>query len=234
MTTATRFTVTQAPVLASAYLKIQLPTSMELLKKAFRNESKRLHPDKEGGSKEKFQEMTEVYEFIITIAHLPGIIEEGSEGGDLKLSGGNRFVTEEGISIFDLGLGLGPTKNGKDCPRCQHKGYTIVPTFGYKTCAECDMRGQQPYVKTYTCRSCAGTGKFQQKNSRRIVDCRTCSGTGLFTTTIPGRCTSCGGSRRVFGPTGEETYHKCFECRGTGEIEIDNPVLVKGRLFVRR
>ncbi len=232
MTTATRFTVTMAPVLASTYLGIQLPASMDALKKAFRSQSKKLHPDREGGSKEKFQEMIEVYEFIVTIAHLPGII-----GGDQEGNGSgpnvsvNRFTTVEGVSIFDLGLGLGPTKNGRDCLRCQHKGYTITPTFGYTTCTACDVRGQMPYVQEFRCKSCIGTGKFRQKNSQRIVDCRTCGGTGRFTTMVPGRCASCGGSKRVYGPTGEVTYQKCFECRGTGEIEIDNPVLAKGRMF---
>ncbi len=233
MTTTTRFTVTQAPVLASTYLGIQLPTSMDALKKAFREQSKKLHPDREGGSKEKFQGMIEVYEFIVTIAHLPGIIGDMKPNGSLSRPT-DHFVTVDGTSIFDLGLGLGPTKNGKDCLRCQHKGYTIEPTFGYTTCTACDVRGQMPYVQNFRCKSCVGTGKFRQKNSQRIVDCRTCAGTGRFTTTIPDRCASCGGSKRVYGPTGEEIYQKCFECRGTGEIEIDNPVLVKGRLFVRR
>jgi DnaJ-class molecular chaperone len=170
-----------------------------------------------------------VYEFLVNIAHLPGII------GDMKPNGPisrpvDCYTTTDGSSIFDLGLGLGVTKNGRDCPRCEHRGYTISHTFGYKPCTTCDKDGMSFLETKSRCRYCKGTGKFKQKHSGRIVDCLSCKGTGIFTHRAPMICLACYGRKRVYGQTESQVYEKCYECRGTGEIEIDNPVLRKGLL----
>jgi molecular chaperone DnaJ len=227
----TQYTVSQAPVLASVYLDVQLPVNMEELKKAFRKQTKKLHPDnQETGNARKFLEVKDVYEFLVNISHLPGIIGDMKPNGDMSKPV-DHYVTTDGTSIFDLGLGLGVTKNGRDCPRCEHKGYTVSFLFGYIACKACDENGSKLIETKTTCRHCTGTGKFKQKNSGRIVDCLTCKGTGKFTLRTPTVCSACGGRKRVYGQTEMKRYERCFECGGTGEIEIHNPVIFKGRIF---
>ncbi|OHB14360.1 MAG: hypothetical protein A2431_00725 [Candidatus Zambryskibacteria bacterium RIFOXYC1_FULL_39_10] len=223
---ATNYTVSQAPVLASAFLNITLPTSMDGLKKAFRKKSRQLHPDL-GGDPEEFKQMVSVYEFIVNIAHLPGIIDEN--GTTQKTNG--HFSTVEGLSIFDLGLGLGPTKNGKDCPRCQHKGYTVEFGFVRRSCPKCNRAGSVVIKTRRPCKYCRGTGKFRQARTGRVVDCNACKGSGMFEHNTSCHCFSCLGTGTIFSQTEEGHYLKCVECGGKGEIEIHNPVLPKGRLF---
>jgi DnaJ-class molecular chaperone len=225
-----KFTVAQAPVLASTYLGVQLPASMEALKKAFRKKSLQFHPDREGGCRDKFEQMIDAYQFIVTIAHLPGIISDNGQNGNGQRA--SCFTTTEGISIFDLGLGLGPTKNGRDCPRCQHKGYTTEFGFGFQLCTKCDQNGRvQVVVVRRYCKYCHGTGKFQQARSGKVVSCNACKGSRIFESKAMGLCPVCFGTKRIYGKTEQEHYAKCFECNGKGEIEIHNPVLAKGRLF---
>ncbi len=227
---ATTYTVAQAPVLASTYLHIDLPVTMDNLKTAFRKQSRKLHPDnRETGDREAFQDMLAVYEFLVNIAHLPGIIGDAKPNGSMSKPV-DRYTTIDGTSIFDLGLGLGVTKNGRDCPRCEHRGYTISFGFGYQPCTMCDKNGMSFLEVTQPCRYCTGTGKFTQKNSGKIVDCLSCKGSGKFTHRRDFICPACSGRKKVYGQTEEKIYEKCYECTGVGEIEIHNPVIVKGRL----
>jgi len=153
--------------LAKKFFGLSLPTTVDKLKSAFRNQCKILHTDTSGkDTKTAFIEMKKAYDQLV---HATDLV---SANGDHALE----KKTVDGTPLSELGLGLGPTKNGKDCPSCQHKGY--VRRFGrsWKVCEICDEIGSVP--KEFTCRSCKGTGRFIQRNSRKEVGCLTCKGTG--------------------------------------------------------
>jgi len=143
-----------------------------------------------------------------------------------RSSQGVQFVTTDGTPLYELGLGLGPLKNGRDCERCQHKGFTEEKSlFGSRLCTNCDWDGQ-----TYgdvTCRSCNGTGQFKQTRSERVVECRACLGRGVRRGRRP--CPICQGKTFV-GGSEKITYTKCYECKGTGEIELFNAAFPKMRI----
>ncbi len=205
--------------LAFQVFSLQFPFSASDLKAAFRREAKRLHTDVSGdeNTKEAFIQMKNAYDILTDYT--------SENGGELKIR-----ETTDGTSVSELGLGLGPLKNGRDCPRCDHKGYTERRGTRFSVCTACDDNGDIAAV--LTCNACHGTKRFTQRTGR-VVDCRKCNGTGKFT--HPRKkwlCLKCGGSKTIYHYNeGDVLYFvKCNECKGTGEIELFNPVLPKGLL----
>lgn len=220
----------QATLLVRTFFGVELPVSADELKTAFRTKSLELHPDK-GGDAEKFIEMKDVYDFLVS---LPDVFTRSDENPSVKC----RCATD-GTPLYELGLGLGPTKNGRDCPRCGRKGYTVRHGTSYTVCEECNELGMVPRKVKVDCKYCKGSGKFTQRNSRRVVDCLACGGSGKFEK-IFGRsnfgfgawefCPKCLGTKTIFSENEKEFYEKCYECGGIGEIRIYNPVIPKGVL----
>src|SRR5208337_3628731 len=75
-----------------------------------------------------------------------------SDGGVKELK------TTDGRPLSELGLGLGPTQNGRDCDKCHHKGYVEEAIGGWQTCSWCLMG----YAYSEPCNRCKGTGKFSK------------------------------------------------------------------------
>jgi len=211
--------------LARSFFDLELPVSSVALKKAYHRRCLELHPDA-GGEERDFKEMQDAYNTLTASAYVAEIF-----AGEEEYKGGER-VTTCGTPLSELGLGLGPTTNGSDCPVCHHKGYyERSERFGV-TCDRCNGSGREPPVSK--CRACNGTGKFQQARSKRIVDCLRCGGSGRFINKrllhlwVP--CKQCHGSGSVRKNTSKKFYVKCERCGGTGENPIWNPVLPKAAL----
>lgn len=206
------------------YFRLELPATLDAVKAAFRRAARELHTDVSGrDSAIEFSEMVEAYQAVMNTAFGDCLSSNGTGAAWVK------STTTDSTPLRELGLGLGPTINGKDCPKCNHDGYTTEFGTEFTECNTCDAYGEIP--ASYTCRSCKGTGKFQQRNTRRIVDCRVCKGTGTFK--HPSQmvyCPRCRGSKRVYGKSDTTYYVRCYECKGTGEIEVFNVVLPKGAL----
>jgi hypothetical protein len=118
-----------------------------------------------------------------------------------------------------------------------------IPTAGAKTNPERGFCFARRTKQSIVCRDrtvCRSTSTAVlvdklRHDSRKVVDCRTCSGTGKFKHPYHQMtCTECSGDRSKAQKvkTGS-CYFKCGSCNGTGEIEIWNPVLAKGRLVFR-
>ena len=211
---------------AKEFFCLELPFSLYELKRAYREAAKKLHTDTSGSEETKndFIAMKECYDFLIALAKInPSLL---SENGDGKTN--LTTLTIDDAPLYKLGLGLGPTKNGIDCSECNHKGYTEHFRVGYTTtCPTCNGIGEVPLIRR--CRHCNGSGRFTQRRSRREVDCRACGGSGKsIPDMIP--CPKCFGEGLLYGKTDQVDYRKCYHCGGTGETEIYNPVLPKGRL----
>jgi hypothetical protein len=154
-------------VLAHKYFQVQLPVMSIVLKSAFRRAAKELHTDT-GGDKQAFIEMKATYDRIQEM----GLVMETDASvpkGAWKL-----LRTQDGTPLNELGLGLGPTTNGKDCVECGGKGYRTFHHQSYVTCkcgwgcAKCSFRGRYPVgdpsPRYMTCGGCNGAGEIKIYN----------------------------------------------------------------------
>ena len=199
-------------------LGISIPFTEEILKSAYREKIKAVHSD-HGGSDEECIKVQEAYRF------LQSYVSEEMTVADIDKIIWARIKIEE----------LEPLKNFADCTSCNGKGkwidsmqMPIYAQYGMK-CWKCNGTGD--YI--IKCRQCVGTGKFTLK-SGRIVECRNCYGIG---TCVVGKCRNCNGSgywRSFNTPIIEyktiKIKQSCSGCRGTGRIEIYNPVIKSGCL----
>jgi DnaJ-class molecular chaperone len=209
--------------LAREHFGVKLPVDSITLKKAYHKRCLQLHPDA-GGDEASFKEMQAAYTQLTDSGCVADVFAHESEFRDA-------LVTVCGTPLAELGLGLGPTTNGEDCPECEHRGYYEQTSRYGVPCDRCDGVGREPLFSK--CRPCNGTGKFTQRRSRRVVDCRVCKGSGKF---FRGRrhmfqtCQKCRGAGVVMKSSKTRLYVKCHECSGTGETEMWNPVLPKSIL----
>lgn len=225
----------QAIDLLHIHFSFEAPVAFEDVKKKYRQESKRLHPDVEGGSEEAFKALGGAFDNLKRLYQIGSRLfdaeplEEVVEGEPQPPK--MPRVTVDGTPLSELGLGLGPTTNGRECLHCEQRGYTITQEHAKGRCQKCTGSGRQP--REYFCRPCSGTGKFTQRRSRRVVDCLGCNGTGKrqdpFLTEY---CAVCHGSGKASTDRVAHIYAmKCYDCNGTGETEVWNPVLPKGRII---
>jgi DnaJ-class molecular chaperone len=199
-------------------LQIEIPTTANALKAVFRRRASEEHPDhsKHPKANERFRLVQEAFELLKGDSTV--LVDAPAEAR-----------LDDGGSLEECGLGLGPTTNGRPCPSCHGRGYGTVHN-DYVTCPDC----QYPSLgkQMFRCRRCSGTGRFV-RNGRDVGVCFACSGLGWKVTSYPpyDYCPTCHGLGRV--PTKRVSYYRCTECKGTGEIVVLNPVLPKG-LFAAR
>ena len=211
---------------AISLLGVTFPINSQEFKIAYRRACFLHHPDR-GGNEEQFKKIQEIYQLVKNDSSL---ICESKE---------NIIQLLDGTPISLLGMGLGPTINGKDCKDCLSKGYTIEYERGKGTCSSCNGTGE----RSAPCRACKGTGKFKLRSDRE-VECRDCKGSGRFTHATRRKgmfrfwgeyrdsyCLQCGGGGWVITDDKfKPRYYRGYKCEGTGEIPIYNPVIPKGSL----
>lgn len=211
--------------LAETYFGLTLPVNSVDLKKAYRAQCMKLHPDV-GGDARDFKAMNEIYKRLTEEDVIAYTFASESE-----FRGAARTV--DGLLLSELGLGLGPTTNGVDCYACKHKGYLVAYNKKRVRCSLCNGLGVEPFI--VACNACKGTGKFKQARSKRIVECRVCNGSGEYRRLSPARrmhnCRRCHGNGEMYvADTSSKYYVKCHTCDGTGELPMFNPVLQKAVL----
>lgn len=178
-----------------AILGIKYPFTEEELKISFRKSAFENHPDK-GGTREKFMQIKDAFEFLKEFA----VTKNQEVNGKIQR-------TVEGDLLSELGNGLGDLINSKSCSNCHGNGYYSFIHREYKGGIECPL--------------CYGTGTIGRKSNRWW------GGMAI--------CPQCGGIGKVSAYAKEITlYHTCINCKGTGRVEIYNPVLPKNRTTVKR
>lgn len=215
----------EAENLLQQYFNVNKPIIKAEFRSIYRTKVRELHPDLSGADTTKeFQDFQAVYEKLINC----DIFKDSS-----------LFVsTVEGISISELGLGLGPLVNTVECSHCNGNGYNVE--YGYKTeyCEDCNEYGV-PFGKKI-CPQCRGRRGFTSIKGYHVI-CMTCKDEGSivdrkrkikshwdFFTPF---CSSCNGTKRKrISDIEQKLYSKCSYCNGTGEIRIYNPVITKARL----
>lgn len=198
------------------------PVTKDEFKKAFRRVAKHLHPDTSDGgafAAEQFIKMKSFYDALIeqnpAWAFTDGATELKTVSGDL---------------LSELGLGLGPTVNGTDCKECDHKGYREERLSGWQRCSCCGGIG---VTNLRPCTRCKGSGKYTNKAGDATFDCYLCKGEGFQRHFRMDICIVCAGTGGKSVAVGKVVYHICAPCKGSGEIQIYNPVIPKGILIGR-
>lgn len=107
------------------------------------------------------------------------------------------------------------------------------------TTAEGDLfanlgKGLGDTVNSKLCDKCYGNGWIKISHDKVIFDyeCPVCHGKGYIGRNWFNICTACFGSGGIGEKLVKSTLiHTCHKCKGTGQIEILNPVLPKNRMF---
>ena len=194
-------------------LGVSKGASEDELKKAYRKEAKKYHPDLHPGDKEaevKFKEVNEAYEVLSDSDKRAKYDQYGHAGVDPNFGGGGGFGGGFGGfdfgDIFDMfGGGFGGFGgNRRNGPR----------------------RGQDIQKIVEVTFEEAAFGCKKQINVNKQETCPTCNGSGAKPGTSPETCTRCGGrgqvENRTRTPLGFMTnVTVCPECRGSGKIIKD-------------
>lgn len=196
-------------------LGVEKGASDDQIKKAYRQNAKKYHPDLHPGDKqceEKFKELNEAYEVLSDKDKKARYDQFGHAGVDPNFGGGQPGSSPfgGGIDIDDIfssffgGFGGRRSNNANAPMRGSDIEASITITF------EEAAKGVKKSIK-YNC----------------VSTCGECHGTGAQAGTHPKTCSACGGSGKVtisqrtpFGVV--QTQRTCDACHGKGKI-IDTP-----------
>jgi molecular chaperone DnaJ len=201
-------------------LGVERGASEEEIKKAYRKQALKHHPDRnpdDKSSEQKFKDATEAYAVLSDkqkraqydqFGHVEGMGEPGSGGFDFGQFGGFGDIFGDIFSDFFGGAGRGGARRGPQRGADLQYNMEISfeqAAFGYQT--EVDI------PRLETCGQCGGLGA---KSSRDVEVCPVCQGTGqqrmqqgFFT--VATTCTRCRGEGRVI-------KNACTQCRGAGRV----------------
>lgn len=220
-------------------LEVQKNASKEEIKKAYRKQAIKFHPDKNPGNKEseeKFKEAAEAYE-VLSNDDKRSRYDQFGHAGVGGASGGGGGFSGGGMSMDDIfshfgdifgssfggGGGFGGFGGGGGS-RQVNKGSNL--RVKVKLSLKDIIYGAERKIKVnkyVSCNTCRGTGA---KDGTSYTTCSACKGTGHVTrvartilgnmqTTSP--CSSCGGD-------GKTITSKCTSCYGEGIVK-DNAII---------
>ncbi len=219
-------------------LGVSKSASADELKKAFRRLAVQHHPDKEGGSEEKFKELNEAYDVLKDSQKRQRYDQFGHAGvGGASGGGGgagNPFEGFGGQNVnFDFGGGFGDIFSqffgggGQSTQRGPKKGRDVEvqlqltfeeAIFGLQhefnieledTCEHCKGTATEPGYELQTCPTCHGAGQ-----QTKVVNTMF----GAIQQTVP--CETCHGAGKV-------PEKVCTVCHGSGTQRRKQSIKVK-------
>jgi len=219
-------------------LEVPRTASADEIKKAYRQQALKYHPDRNPGNKEseeKFKEAAEAYEVLSDQQKRARYDQFGHAGmGSSGGFGGGGMSMDDIFSHFgdifsDMGFaGFGGfNSRGGRTYRQTAKGTNL--RVKVKLTLEEIENGVEKKLKVskyIACKTCSGTGA---KDSNSYSTCSTCRGSGQVTrvaNTFLGQmsttqtCPSCSGEGRII-------KDKCSSCAGEGIIRGDEVISVK-------
>jgi molecular chaperone DnaJ len=217
-------------------LDVPKDASIEDIKKAYRKQALKYHPDKNPGDKqaeEKFKEAAEAYEVLRDSDKRARYDQFGHAGVGSGQGGGFSMTIEDIFSQFgdifgDFGFGgFGGFGSGRRTSRRVNKGTNL--RVKVKLNLEEIASGVQKKIKVnkyVSCDVCGGTGA---RDGHSYNTCSTCGGTGnvtRVTQTILGHmqttqtCPSCDGE-------GKTISQKCTNCHGEGIVRANEVISMK-------
>ena len=219
-------------------LEVQRTASPEEIKKAYRQQAIKFHPDKNPGNKEseeKFKEAAEAYEILGDPEKRKRYDQYGHAGvGGSQGHGFGGGMTMEDIfshfgDIFGSGFGdsFGSSFGGGRNRRAVNQGSNL--RVKVKMTLEEIVNGVEKKIKVnkyIKCNTCSGTGA---KGGSSYHTCSTCRGSGhvtRVTSTFLGQmqttsaCPHCGGEGQVI-------TDKCIECAGNGIVKGEDVISIR-------
>lgn len=222
-------------------LDITKNASPEEIKKAYRKQALKYHPDKNPGDKSaeaKFKEVSEAYE-VLSDENKKRVYdqygEEGLKGSGMGGMGSGGFSSMEealktfmgafgsmggngGGSIFESFFGFDSSSDERELRKGASKKVNITISFDEAITGVDKEIAITNYV---TCSRCSGSGA---KSSRDIKTCPACQGSGqLFQTrgffSMSTTCSNCNGEGKII-------TNPCEECRGLGRIRQKQKVKI--------
>jgi len=194
--------------------------SDEDIKKAYRKQAMKHHPDRNQGdaakvAEEKFKECKEAYEMLADPQKRAAYDQHGHAGVDPNMRGGGEghagFAEAFGDIFGDMfGQQRGRSGGGRQVFRGNDLSYAMEVTLeeaargkdaqiripSWDTCDLCQGSGAKPGTQVKTCGTCNGQGTVQIRQGFFSVQqtCPTCRGTGKV---IPEPCTACSGQGKI-------------------------------------
>jgi len=209
-------------------LGVPKTASADEIKKAFRKQAVKYHPDKDGGDEAKFKEVNEAYEVLKDQQKRQRYDQFGHAGvgGDPGSAGGNPFEGFGGQNVhFDFGDGglgdiFGQFFGGGQNRQGPRKGRDVETTinlsfeqavFGVEEEIELTMEDE--------CSHCHGS---TVEPGHSMKTCPTCKGAGQQTRVM----------NTIFGQIQQAVA--CETCRGTGKVPEKVCSVCKGKGTERR
>lgn len=223
-------------------LGVSKDASVEEIKKAYRKQAIKYHPDKNQGSKEaeeRFKEVTEAYEVLRDTNKRAAYDRYGKDGlrGAGAPGGAGSVNFDEAIEIFmrDFG-GFGGFSGLEDL-------FGMRGARGQRTSSR---KGKTVRIRLPLTLSDVATGVTKTVRVALLDHCEPCSGTGAEAGSSPTACRTCGGSGeerhvqrtvvgqfvsvqpcRTCGGEGRVIEKPCPECAGEGRVRNEQSVEVE-------
>ncbi len=219
-------------------LEVPKTATAEEIKKAYRKQAIKYHPDKNPGDKaaeEKFKEAAEAYEVLSDPQKRQRYDQYGHAGmgGASGFSGGGMSMDDIFAHFGDIfgggsfgsffGGGFGGSRRGGPQTRV-NKGTNLRVKVKLTLAEVANGVTKKIKVNKYVaCDKCGGTGAF---DSNSYSNCSTCHGSGVvtrITNTILGQmqqssvCPNCGGDGRII-------TRRCTNCGGEGIVQKEDIV----------
>ncbi len=193
--------------------------SPEELKKAFRQQALKYHPDrnKDSDASERFKEVNAAYQ-VLSDPERRSAYDRFGHAGVSNGAGGRGFDDFQNFGgfgdIFDAFFG-GSSRSGPSRGNDLELEVTVPFTeaaFGIEkefeierleTCSHCDGKRAEPGTEPVTCATCGGSGEVRRVQRmvfgqfQQVAQCSTCSGTGQTVETPCTKCRARGTERRT-------------------------------------
>lgn len=210
-------------------LEVSKSASAEEIKKAYRKQALKFHPDRNPGDKEaeeKFKEAAEAYEVLSDPQKRQRYDQYGHAGVGGAAGSGHFTDVEDILSHFgdifgDFGFGgfggFGGSRRGGGTRTSKGSNLRVKVTLTLEEIAK-GVEKKLKVNKYISCDTCSGTGA---RGNNGYSTCSTCHGTGQvtrITNTLLGRM---------------QTSSVCPECNGDGKIVKDRCLTCHGEGIVK-